>query len=244
MESNKCLICGGLSIPIKRIARYKILRCGVCGMEFTHPMPSQKELRDFYSNYRDFHAPDPTVASNAKKNLQLLKKHGLTRNMRLLDYGCGKNLFVAQGKSGNWHGYDEYNENCDASMLEGKFDFITLWGVLEHLPNPVDEMKKLSRMLRLNGRLALTTVSSETGMPYRHKPPEHVTYWTEDALRRLFRQCGMKTIEYRPYFMYQNSNIYLRCVFNAAKVPNEIRKHIRWSGKQRLFVPTNEVMVL
>jgi len=213
-------------------------------MEFTDPMPNQKQLRDFYSDYRDFHAPDSTVVANAKKNIQFLGKYGLTRRMRLLDYGCGKNLFVAQGKSKNWHGYDEYNENSAASLLEGEFDFITLWGVLEHLPNPVREIKKLSRMLRPQGRLALTTVSSETGMPYRHKPPEHVTYWTEDALRRLLHQCGLKTIDYRPYYMYQDSSIYLRCIFNAAKVPNEIRKHVSWQGKPRLLVPTNEVMVL
>jgi hypothetical protein len=244
MKSKKCLICSGPSVPIKRIAKYNILKCGVCRMEFTDPMPSQKELGSFYFDYRDFHAPDHTVASNAKKNIKFLKKHGLTRKMRLLDYGCGKNLFVAQGKSKNWHGYDEYNENCDVSLLKGGFDFITLWGVLEHLPDPVGDMKMLARMLNPKGRLALTTVSSQTGIPYRHKPPEHLTYWTKEAMQRLFRRCGLKMLEYDQYFMYQSADIYLRCIWNAAKVPERIRKQIRWHGKQMLLVPTNEVIVL
>lgn len=180
---------------------------------------------------------------NARKNIQFLKKHGLTRSAQLLDYGCGKNLFVTQGKSQNWHGYDKYNVHGDSSLLKQKFDFITLWGVLEHLTNPVQSLKMLAQMLNPEGRLVLTTVSSETGIPYRHKPPEHVTYWTEEGMRRLFRRCGMKMVGYQPYFMYQNSDIYLRCVWNAGKIPDKMRKQISWNGKRTVFVPTNEVIV-
>jgi hypothetical protein len=244
MNSNVCLICHGHSTQIKKLEKYAILKCLTCGLEFTSPMPSAKVLGNFYSGYNDFHAPDDTVSSNARRNIRLLSKYGLTRKSRLLDYGSGKNLFVPEGKSPSWHGYDRYTENCGQSLLKDKYDFITLWGVLEHLPHPIKEVQMLARLLKPQGQLALTTVGTETGIPYRYKPPEHVTYWTQASMRKLFHRCGLKIVTYEPYFMQQRSEIYLRCIFNAAKVPDGVRKHLHWKGKSAIVVPTNEVLVV
>ncbi len=242
--SKGCLVCGLQSFPVKKVGGCAILKCSGCGLEFADPMPSPAALRHFYSGYRDFHAPNRVVTANASKNVKLLAKHGLTRGSRLLDYGCGKNLFAAQGFPANWKGYDPHNGNCDRSVLRGSFDFVTLWGVLEHLADPVVEVRRLASRLVPNGRLALTTVWVESGVPYRHKPPEHLTYWTEDALCRLLRRCGLEAVKFQPYFMHQDADIYLRCVFDAAKMPDPVREHVRWGGGETVTVPTNEVLVV
>jgi SAM-dependent methyltransferase len=221
-----------------------IFRCNGCGLEFTDPMPGIDELEKFYTGYKDFHAQTKIVKLNAAKNIQFLESYGLTRDMRLLDYGCGKNIFVRQGKSKHWFGYDRFNKNNDALLLRQSFDFVTLWGVLEHLTDPVREMKKITGLLASGGKVALTTVSTETGIPYRHKPPEHVVYWTRQSLDELFRCCGLKMIYHSQYFMYQDSAVYLKCVLNAGKVPESIQEQIRWKTRKIPLVPTNEVIVV
>ncbi|MBE0544965.1 MAG: class I SAM-dependent methyltransferase [Verrucomicrobia bacterium] len=244
MKPKKCLICGGLSHPLKQIDKYGIFKCLQCALEFTVPMPSAADLRRFYSDYSDFHAPDKTVTWNARKNIRRLKAYGLTRKTRLLDYGCGKNVFVAQGNSAAWHGYDAYNEHNSPALLGRSYDFITMWGVLEHLVDPVETVTRLSGMLHSGGLLVLTTVSTETGIPYRHKPPEHVTYWSHAALQSLYQQCGLELMECCPYQMHQYADIYLRCVLNAAKVPSVLQKHMHWKGRNFILVPTNEVLAI
>jgi len=201
------------------------------------------ELMQFYTGYQDFHAPCETLKINARRNIKLLSDYGLTKKKRLLDYGCGRNLFVTVGKTDKWRGYDPFVLGLDSCPVSS-YDFLTLWGVLEHLHDPETYMKCIRGLLKNKGHIALTTVSTETGMPYRHKPPEHLTYWTEKSLRLLFQKVGLKVIAYEPYFMVQQADVYLRCVFDAAKVPMHLRKQLAWRGKQTVLVPTNEVLVI
>ena len=239
--------CGKYFITIKE---FKIYKCSNCGLEHTYPIPSLLQLKAFYSTYTDIRAASDVVMLNAKRNLQLLGKFGYEESKFLLDFGTGDADFVEiAGK--NCFGVDFKSASkprvyANLSDLPIKnYDFITLWGVLEHLANPIETLQELSQFRKPNGIIAITTVDAEGTIPYYYKPVEHLTYWTQISFENLFEKVGIKLIEYKPYKMLQRSQIYVDRLLS--RTPNEY-KHAFDFGKSSLpeyiEVPTNEVFVV
>lgn len=224
---------------------YDIFRCNNCGLEFVHPMPSPEQMDRFYRDYFNFRAEITVVEKNALRNIDHLKKFGLTSKSRLLDFGCGENAFVREGKTKNWFGYDYYQKPNEQGISEysgQNWDFITLWGVLEHLVNPRDQIQMLAGSLNTRGILALTTVTTESTIPYQFKPPEHVTYWTKKSIKVLFSAAGLSILEYKNYKMIQKADVYLKCVLRT--VPEKFQKKISHTLPEYIEVPTNEIFVI
>ena len=232
-------------VKIKTKFHYKIFICNNCGLEFVYPMPNPEQLGNFYQNYSDFRAAEDVSKLNARKNIERLSKFGLTSESTLLDFGCGANIFVSLGNSKNWFGYDYYKtteKNMINNFTDQKWDFITMWGVLEHLTDPKSQIAQLAQTLNPGGIMALTTVTTESVIPYQYKPPEHVTYWTKKAIKSLFSSVGLTILEYEDYKMIQRSDIYLNCVIRT--VPKKFQRQISHSLPDFIEVPTNEIFVL
>jgi 2-polyprenyl-3-methyl-5-hydroxy-6-metoxy-1,4-benzoquinol methylase len=215
-------------------------------------MPSSHELRAFYRSYSDIRAREDVVKLNAKKNINFLNRyHHFNKNARLLDYGCGQNLFVKtchlQGITESY-GYDPYISTAPDYTLSRNqcrnrnWDFITLWGVLEHLSNPITTMTKLSSLLCNEALIVLTTVCTHTNIPYQHKPPEHTLYYTQKSLELLAKTARLSLIKFQPYTMWQDSDVYLSILLRRA--PQNIRTKITHALNKYIKVPTNEVMAI
>jgi len=235
----------GEKVKIKTKSNFKIFKCSKCGLEFVCPMPNSEQLRSFYQDYSNFRAAEEVLILNAKKNIDRLLKFGLTRERRLLDFGCGANIFVSLGNSKRWFGYDYYKpteKNMINNFIDQKWDFITMWGVLEHLTDPKCQITQLAQTLNPGGIMALTTVTTESAIPFQYKPPEHVTYWTKKAIKSLFSSVGLTILEYENYKMIQRSDIYLNCVMRT--VPKKFQRQISHSLPDFIEVPTNEIFVV
>jgi SAM-dependent methyltransferase len=96
---------------------------------------------------------------------------------RLLDVGCGTGAFMAAAAANGWEPVGvELSEDavnlahrktglrvlcgdlCVDDLVEPEsFDAVTLWGVLEHVPNAEMLLSACSRLLRPNGYLLLET---------------------------------------------------------------------------------------
>lgn len=239
----KCIVCNSSSTHLKKVKGGTIYRCNACALEFCYPMPSKKSLNEFYNNYFNPRAGKDISRRNGLANANHLKKYGLTKNKRLLDFGCGDNIFATMAKTKNWIGYDPYGKI--GSLEAGRqFDFITLWGVLEHLVDPLSVMRKLHPHLIGKGKIVITTVGTETPIPYQYKVPEHVTWWSRKAIEQLLADTGYDMLEFSNYHMYQNPKVYLDCVLNAGRVPSPIKKMITIKRKKYLYVPTNEILIV
>lgn len=246
-----CPVCSTINgkyfVPINV---FKIYKCPNCGLEHTYPMPSLDELKSFYSNYTDIRADSDVVKMNAKRNLQLLRLFGYDNNKSILDFGTGDADFVGVAGT-NCNGIDFKSTNKQRvyanlnDLPTTKYDFITLWGVLEHLANPTDTLLQLRDYSKPNGILALTTVDAEGPIPYYYKPVEHLTYWTKLSFEKLFEKAGIKLIEHTPYKMLQRSDIYIDRLIS--RTPNEYKKAFQStiSGlPEYVEVPTNEIFVI
>lgn len=242
VTSTPCLVCDCPSYQISSVNGCHLHKCSSCRLEFTHPMPTKQKLTEFYKNYFDPRAASEVTQANALRNIKKLKNFGLSPQKSLLDYGAGNGSFCKAANTSSWQNYDPYTKDNSPSLLQKTYKWITLWGVLEHVTSPSELLTSLSKILDVQGQLALTTVTTESNIPYQHKPPEHLTYWTRQSLTITLEKSGFEILTHEPYVMQQKSDIYLNTVLRT--VPEEYRKKIRHELPSIVTVPTNEVFVV
>ena len=141
---------------------YLVLKCPNCCS--IHSLTSVN-LDEIYQNYPiQKQKMDFFTRQLFRKRLNLLKKAGLTKNVSILDYGCGSGLFV---KYLNEHGYvasgfDPYsNTYQDKSILSQKYDWIISQDVIEHLTDPNDFLKNIQILLHPHGTLVIGTPNAD-----------------------------------------------------------------------------------
>ncbi|MCX8029591.1 MAG: class I SAM-dependent methyltransferase [Brevinematales bacterium] len=141
----------------------------------------------------------------------------------LLDIGCGIGIFIEVAK---YRGYQvkgiDINKDTlhivpnnirdnifiiDINKFESKerFDIITLWYVIEHLPNPEDVIRKVWKMLKYGGILGISTPNGD-GASARFKPDWYYSVIPQDHL-----------FEFSPYSM---SHLLSKNKFKVLKVVN------------------------
>ena len=229
-----CIACGNESFHIKTVNWHPIRKCVDCLLEFCWPMPTEDALAKFYAGYRDPLASDPVQALNTTRKLQRM---GVKGGESILDFGCGAGAFVytAIAKGMKAYGVDKHCAPCGADP--GEFQWVTMWGVLEHLTDPIATLRSLPA-----NRIALTTVSTESRIPYRHKPPEHTPYFTRASIMAIADAAGFEVTTYAPYRMEQDSDVYLDTLLRT--MPDEYQAMVTHSLPKYVEIPTNEVFVV
>ena len=233
------------------VGNYQIIKCPNCGLEYTIPNPDDKKLEQFYGSYHDIRANPEIVTLNARRNIKSLKEYGLNNESSLLDFGCGNGEFVELagdrcfGVELSTRGQCVRIVNNIDALPAKRYDFITLWGVLEHLNDPVETIRELTKRLASCGKLVITTVNAEGVIPYYFKPPEHLTYWTEKSIRYLLEMNGLAIRSIQPYEMFQFNEIYLDRLLS--RTPEHYRKILAHDVRKLpriMTVPTNEFLVV
>jgi SAM-dependent methyltransferase len=86
----------------------------------------------------------------------------------------------------------------------GSFDAVTLFQVLDHLPDPVEVLSEVRRLLRPGGViLALNhNVDAWSARVLRERSPifdvEHTYLYSPETMRRLFNEVGFDVISVGP----------------------------------------------
>jgi SAM-dependent methyltransferase len=168
-----------------------------------------------------------------------------------LDFGCGNGEFVEEAGPrafGLELSTKPNKKRIYCELMEipvSSYDFVTLWGVLEHLNDPLTTLRSLCAKLRPQGYLVMTTVDAEGHIPYYYKPPEHLTYWTRGALNVLAEDIGIEICQVFSYEMLQLSSVYLDRLLS--RTPVQYRNLIISQARNLprvITVPTNELMVV
>jgi 2-polyprenyl-3-methyl-5-hydroxy-6-metoxy-1,4-benzoquinol methylase len=247
-----CYVCGNPAGSYRRRVNndYSIIKCDKCGLEYTDPIPTETTLKAFYSQYKDIRADRKIVSLNAQEHLTMLvEKYGWTSESTVLDFGSGSGAFVeltgekCYGVELQFSNNHRIKQALSELPADCSWDFITLWGVLEHLPQPKQTISNLVSLLHEGGVIALTTVDAEGVIPYYYKPPEHLSYWTRAAFDVLSKGCGLEIVEYEPYWMFQIGHIYVERLLS--RTPEEYREPLlAGSLPPTVYVPTNESRVV
>ena len=163
-----------------------VLQCKSCKLVFlsqTEELVSAQSYYEFWWEkmwgpvYREHNdAVQSTIVAQCKLIEHIMGKIG-----RLLDLGCGDGTFLATAQSCGWdisgievteaaaqRAREKVGKNHIFQTLEEvefsnrTFDVITLWDVIEHVPDPVEILRRLGKILRTEGRVILLSPNADS----------------------------------------------------------------------------------
>ena len=235
-QSSDCIVCGSRSAKLIFFKDdYPIVKCQSCGLVFVEPESFPKgassELYDekYFEGgiYSDYLGEREYRLSLFERKLPLVEAQVL-KGGKLLDVGCAAGYFLEVAAS---KGYDVFGvevskyatDHVDESLrprvftgvLEDArfpidfFDAITMWDVLEHLPNPLDALREAHRVLQKGGKLIVETVNVSCinakllGPRWPlYRPPFHLFYFSVSTLTELLRKSGFEVAKVEPMQTY------------------------------------------
>ena len=204
--------------------KFQIYSCDTCGLRFTNPRPNDDELAGYYdsSAYISHSNESTTLVDRLYKiarTFTLRRKRKLIEqlspNKRLLDIGCGTGHFIDYCKQHGWQVNGvEPNESARrqaedktkiiiqedlADVVDGAFEVITLWHVLEHLPDLGQTMNRLKSLLAPGGVIIIAVPNFEAYEATVFKAywaaydvPRHLYHFNQNAIKHLANKHGLK----------------------------------------------------
>jgi len=183
---------------------FTVWRCANCGS--LHRL-EDVDLQYYYQDYfLQQHRLDFFTRRGYGNRLRMLRKHGLAREASILDFGCGRGVFVSfLRKRGYQHveGFDAFvPQYADPSVLDKPYEAIVSFDVIEHVEQPRDFFTQLSHQLSDGGLLVVSTPNADflpLSFPQAMElhQPYHQHILSERALLSLGQQHGLKAVEVR-----------------------------------------------
>ena len=257
-----CSICRSDRIQ-KVDSDFNFCRCDSCGYVFDSPRPSFALISAFYSQAGKY---DTWLHEERARDImwkRRLKKLSRYRSRgRLLDIGAGYGQFLhharpffaeVNGAEVSESAVVLAKEKYGLSLLVGQvealdlppqsFDVITLFHVLEHVPDPGKLVNVCHALLRSQGILVIavpndvlawTSKIKKTGKKlglksFQKFSPKlgisragtsreiHLSHFTPAVLRRLFQNSGLRIIEESldPYYVSSGLRLFLDSSYHA-----------------------------
>ncbi len=188
----------------------------------TFPRPDLEQLPSYYKSENYISHTDSKKGFFDKvyhqvKNLMLKNKLNWIEKeevpgAKILDIGAGTGDFLRAAKNRNWEVFGvEPNpdarklasekgvelEKTTSSFPDQSFDVITMWHVLEHVPDLEEQIKELDRLLKPNGLLviAVPNFKSDDAKKYKdnwaaYDVPRHLYHFSPSAIKKIFNSTG------------------------------------------------------
>jgi SAM-dependent methyltransferase len=202
-----------------------VYRCRSCDVFFLNPAPPPEVGRDYFAQAYADETPQNMYFSDSFKErvsnlrLDLLAKYA-PETERLLDIGCGKGQFVRLARGRGWDAWgvelDEgacqyarehfgldtvLNGSLETPALPGTFDVITLWDVIEHVPDPVQLLRDAAERLRIGGTIVVRTANIRSWAFDKHRArwwafgSDHRFYFSPHSLGLAMNRAGLRVLD-------------------------------------------------
>jgi len=219
---------------------FGVVRCDSCGLVRMEPRPSSQELPGYYPDSYWF-TPDENASSRMEEAYRRLVLRDHVRfvervlrrsggNGVLLDVGCGGGLFLGMLRERAYQvmGMDNSREAAriawqrqgtpavcgtleNAPLRAGSFRCITMFHVLEHLPDPRRYLETVRSLLDEDGRLVVQVPNAACwqfrllGAAWNGiDVPRHLVDFRDSDLERLLSECGFAVVR-RKYFSLRDN---------------------------------------
>jgi len=213
----------------------QLVECSQCSLVYTTPRLDSEGLKALYQEqywqsacardygYLDYLKDKDLYFRSFRKRLQNVLVHRTSG--RLLDVGCAAGFFLHTAREAgfDYHGIDvaapmvKYAreelglQNITEGTLESAgfpdayFDIVTLWDVVEHLPDPISVLRESHRVLKPDGILVLETQNVQSriarlmGRRWHHfKMLEHLYHFNPETCTRMLSTAGFDVLRWTP----------------------------------------------
>lgn len=157
------------------------------------------------------------------KKMSLVTNHTKSHENKILDIGCGTGDFLAMAKKYKWDitgiepdeharriasektGITIRSNEWFSEIVDESFDAITMWHVLEHVPNLEAQIQTLKRIVKPNGSIfiAVPNFKSHDADYYKefwaaYDVPRHLWHFSQKSITSLFAKHNMKVVKILP----------------------------------------------
>lgn len=244
-----CYLCGSTSPrerpgSVRDSASLKVLECSACGLVF---LSSFDHIRPEHYAGSGMHGGEPPsvpswldeTRADDERRFKFLQPR--LPGKKLLDFGCGAGGFLTRARevAANAQGIEPelrlqshfdplglkvWTDISAVSASDSRFDLITAFHVMEHLPDPRTTLSQLAALLEEGGEIIIEVPSADDALLtlYECRPFAHFTYWSQHlflfnprTLPELVRQAGLK----------------LRWIKQVQRYP--LSNHLHWLARGR-----------
>lgn len=199
-------------------------------MLITSPQPNENDLGKYYESEDYISHTDNKrslfeKAYHVVKNIALKNKLNLINSQnpqkgKILDIGAGTGDFLLTAKENGWEtvGVEPSERAKSIAIKKGisfvdkisdlennSFDVITMWHVLEHVPNLELQIQELKRLLKPTGTLIVAVPNFKSFDANHYKTfwaaydvPIHFWHFSKKAIQSLFEKVDMRLEETLP----------------------------------------------
>ena len=199
----------------------------------TIPKPSLDKLPEYYQT-EDYISHTDSKRNLFEKVYHSIREISLKRKLKLinsfkteqktlLDFGCGTGDFLNTAQNNNWivSGIEPnkearliansktnqavFDSNHINNFEKQSFDVITLWHVLEHVPNLEAQIVQLKALLKPSGVLIIAVPNYKSYDSNYYKQfwaaldvPRHLWHFNQKSVSKLFAKINMSVVKTLP----------------------------------------------
>ena len=229
----------------------RLLRCKKCGLIYASPRPKLELVLGGYHDAID----KEYISQESGRKITFIESLKTIRKLlpagKLLDIGAASGIFVKVARDA---GYDAYGIEPSYWMCEmakklygvtvfpgivesGKFDneefdIITMWDVLEHVPDPLSTLKEIRRILKPGGYLVINYpriddwLAKLFGRKWWFLLSVHLFYFTPETLLKYMKHFGFQKVLHKPHiqrlsygYLVERLKVYSRFLGVVAGIP-------------------------
>jgi 2-polyprenyl-3-methyl-5-hydroxy-6-metoxy-1,4-benzoquinol methylase len=213
--------------PFIKEDNIQVVTCRNCGHLYTGEVPETRAT-SYYISSNWIKQPDPALPSSADHRYITYAReltHLITEPGKILDIGCANGRFLFLMAERGWlvHGVEPSQDGDIAArtfgnevihrhlyqeLLPWKFDVITAFEVIEHIPEPQLVVERIFQQLRPGGYLMGSVPNGDfirikvlprkvfglekILVPLTMDPGNHINYFNAAGLRKLFERTGFQ----------------------------------------------------
>ncbi|MCA0454664.1 MAG: methyltransferase domain-containing protein [Chloroflexi bacterium] len=235
MHDIPCNLCGSQqNHPFCPENGLRLVECENCGLVYVSPRPDPNELYALYGEtyfhnnqsgvvgYTNYLKDEPNIRKTFAGRLARLAR--FIRPGKLLDVGCAAGFFLDEARKQGWNvsgldvssfavGYAAEHFGLDVrqgsltelDFTDGSFDAVSMWDVIEHVPDPKAYIQRAAELLRSGGVIVLATpdvgsiparLTGKRWVGYKLSE-EHVYYFSIPTLSRMLNEAGFDVLDAR-----------------------------------------------
>ena len=221
-----------------------LVKCKDCGMIYESPRYSDETIVEAYKNSEEagHDSQYGMRVKSFKKALESLAARIPEKGAKVLDIGTAGGAFL---EAATKFGYDAYGMEPSADLTnrgvarglnirqgtidshtfpEESFDMITLWDVIEHLPDPKTALIEVNRLLRPGGTLLInypdigTKQAAIAGKSFWWILSVHLHHFTRKSIKSICDKTGFSVVWYQRYWQILEIG-YLQKIAQVYNIP-------------------------